>query len=205
MQIIEHRINSIEKLKKIPFNHGVEIDVRYHDDKLILHHDPFSHHREKIEYLEPFLEAYSLSGPLILNIKTEGIEQACIDLMQKHKIVNWFFLDLSMPYFIKYARAAKANQIDGFGPDNLATRFSEFEPIEYALSFKGMANWLWVDYFTKYPVSDSKLSLLTTHFKLCLVSPELQGHTESTVRKLKKSTQSQPISAVCTKYPSLWK
>ena len=54
MQIIEHRINSIEKLKKIPFNHGVEIDVRYHDDKLILHHDPFSHHREKIEYLEPF-------------------------------------------------------------------------------------------------------------------------------------------------------
>ena len=106
--------------------------------------------------------------------------------MQKHKIVNWFFLDLSMPYFIKYARAAKANQIDGFGPDNLATRFSEFEPIEYALSFKGMANWLWVDYFTKYPVSDSKLSLLTTHFKLCLVSPELQGHTESTVESLKK-------------------
>ena len=42
MQIIHHRVNNISQLNQIPFNHGVEVDVRYHQDHLILNHDPFN-------------------------------------------------------------------------------------------------------------------------------------------------------------------
>ena len=41
MEIIIHRINSIKKLKKIPKNFGVEIDLRVYQSKIILNHEPF--------------------------------------------------------------------------------------------------------------------------------------------------------------------
>jgi hypothetical protein len=40
MIIICHRINTIEELKKIPKEYGVEIDVRGYGDKMVLTHDP---------------------------------------------------------------------------------------------------------------------------------------------------------------------
>jgi hypothetical protein len=43
---------------------------------------------------------------------------------------------MSMPYFIKYANKAKTLEMKGFSKENLMVRFSQFEPIEYALSFK---------------------------------------------------------------------
>ena len=41
MEIIIHRINNLSKLKYIPKNYGVEIDVRNFKNNLILNHDPF--------------------------------------------------------------------------------------------------------------------------------------------------------------------
>ena len=40
MQIIVHRINTIEGLKKVPTQYGVEIDVRGYGGKILLNHDP---------------------------------------------------------------------------------------------------------------------------------------------------------------------
>ena len=45
-------------------------------------------------------------------------------------------LDLSMPYFVKYSMIAKNKLINNFTIDNLAVRFSDKEPIEYALVYK---------------------------------------------------------------------
>ena len=41
MEIIIHRVNSIKKLRKIPNNFGVEIDLRVYQSKIILNHEPF--------------------------------------------------------------------------------------------------------------------------------------------------------------------
>ena len=41
MIFCSHRINTIEQLKKIPTNFGIEIDVNTYLNKLILKHDPF--------------------------------------------------------------------------------------------------------------------------------------------------------------------
>ena len=46
MFIINHRINNLTDLENIPNNQGIEVDVRYHENQLILNHDPFGHHHE---------------------------------------------------------------------------------------------------------------------------------------------------------------
>ena len=48
MYIIKHRVNFKEDLDGINLNFGAEIDIRYHNNELILNHDPFNHHKEKI-------------------------------------------------------------------------------------------------------------------------------------------------------------
>ena len=45
MRFINHRINTVTDLDSVPFENGIELDVRYHNDELILHHDPFQHHK----------------------------------------------------------------------------------------------------------------------------------------------------------------
>ena len=73
-KIIAHRINSISQLKLVPKNFGIELDIRYHEDDLILHHDPFSHHKLQIpEKFSDFPEYYQCERLMISNVKTEGI------------------------------------------------------------------------------------------------------------------------------------
>ena len=74
MIIINHRVNKIKDLKKIPFNHGIEIDVRYHKNQLILNHDAFNHHNSKNTQLSEQLNKCELTVPIILNLKSAGIE-----------------------------------------------------------------------------------------------------------------------------------
>ena len=205
MKFINHRVNSLSDLKKIPLENGAELDIRYHNNDLILDHDPFHHHETKPETLENLLKQWTNKGTIILNIKTEGIEKKCIEMMNKYRIDNWFFLDLSMPYFVLYAEIAKQGTLDGFGPDNLAVRFSEQEPIEYALSFKGNVGWTWIDCFTHLPINEQNYSeLKKAGFKICLVSPELQKHPLDRISEFKKQIINLEIDAVCTKRPDLW-
>ncbi|MBL1418931.1 MAG: hypothetical protein COC24_000320 [Alphaproteobacteria bacterium] len=208
MQYINHRINTVEQLKNVPLENGIELDIRYHNDDLVLHHDPFNHHQNpKLEKFEDFLAQWKHKGPMILNVKTEGVEMQCIELMNKFNIKNWFFLDLSMPFFAIYAEKAIQQEIDGFEIDNLAVRFSEREAIEYALGFAGKAKWVWVDCFTHLPLNaDNHAQLINAGYKICLVSPELQGHDLSDIQKFKQQLQDNgiQIDAVCTKKPNLW-
>lgn len=206
MKIIAHRINTVSQLKSVPKNFGIEVDVRYHEDELVLHHDPFHHHQSpKPENFAEFLTHYECEGPIILNVKTEGVEEKCIELMNEFQIKNWFFLDLSIPYFVKYAKLAESAFIKGFGPENLAVRFSEEEPIEYALNFSGKAKWVWVDCFTKLPLDDNYYKKLKqAGFKICLVSPELQKFPLERIFEFKAQLKEKKIDAVCTKNPDLW-
>ena len=207
MKLINHRVNTVKDLRNMPPEYGAEIDIRYHENGLILTHDPFHHHENDSCRLEDFLENWNRDSCLILNVKTEGIEVECIRLMNEFKVRNWFFLDLSMPYLVKYARLASLKSIEGFGPENLAVRFSDYEPIEYALAFSGMAKWVWVDWFDQIPLNSENIKRFqASQFYLCLVSPELQGKGIEKIADYKKYLADQKISveAVCTKRPDLW-
>jgi hypothetical protein len=204
MIFINHRINTIEQLKSVPLENGVELDVRYHNNDLILHHDPFDHQNNFSERFDDFLKQWRHEGPLIINVKTEGVEEECISMMESYEVKKWFFLDVSMPYMVTYSLMAKEKN-SKLSPDNLAVRFSEYEPIEYALSFSGRARWVWVDCFKELPLNEEiYLKLKESDFKICIVSPELQNKSLEMISDFKKIIKDMEIEAVCTKRPDLW-
>ncbi len=193
MQIIHHRRNTINLLKAVNSDLGVEVDVRSFGKKIIINHDPF---QESINF-EDWLVYYN-HKLLILNVKEEGLEKPLLFLMKKYKIKNFFFLDQSFPSLVKTILS---------GEKRTSIRVSEYESIETALKLCGKAEWVWVDFFNYFPLDYQSFSKLKqAKFKLCLVSPELQGHHYSKVDNLKNKLKNMSINfdAVCTKNPNLW-
>lgn len=201
---IHHRVNTLADLSNTQTENGIEVDVRYHENDLILAHDPFHHHEASRVLLIELARAYKNRGPLILNLKTEGIERSCVEIMNQCGITNWFFLDMSPPYLVKFAQMAQRGSLPGLTPENLAIRFSEREPIEQALSFAGQVGWVWVDCFTHLPLTRANYQTLKRNFKICLVSPELQGHGVELIGDFKNQLIDSPVDAVCTKRVDLW-
>ena len=195
MEIILHRRNTLEELAATPAQFGVEVDIRSRGDELIIHHDPYAAGAP----FEPWIAAYRPHGTLILNVKEEGLEQRLLGLMAAHGIERFFFLDQSFPFLVKTARS---------GERRCAVRVSEYETVETALSLAGQIDWVWVDCFTRFPLDAADARRLTdAGFKLCLVSPELQGRpAEEAVPALRAQAEAlgAPIAAVCTKRPDLW-
>ncbi len=187
---IKHRVNSSNELKNLSSEYGVELDLRNYNNELIIHHDPF----QEGESFEDYLKNYRHSL-IILNVKSEGIEKRVLELINKFNIQDYFLLDLSLPFMIKYLNA---------GEKKIAVRFSEYEPIEFALAFKNKAKWLWVDCFSKFPLTMEAYKELKKYFRICLVSPELQGHPLEWIEDFKKQCAGMEIDAVCTKRPDLW-
>jgi hypothetical protein len=192
--LISHRRNTIADLVNTPTEYGIEVDIRSAQNRLITQHDPLV----SGEDFEEWLSHYS-HGTLILNIKEEGLESPLIELMKKYQIHDYFFLDQSFPFLIKWSN---------LGHRNSAVRVSEYESIETALTLSGKINWIWVDCFNYFPLSgfDSK-RLQAAGFRLCLVSPELQGRSAETeiplLSDLLKERHIQP-HAICTKNPEIW-
>lgn len=187
MKFIAHRINTCEELATVPTEYGVEIDIRDSGDELILCHDPFGNG----ENLEAFLKQYN-HGTLILNVKSERIEFRIQELLKKYSITDYFFLDSSFPMIYLLSKN---------GERNIAIRFSEFEGLDTILSMKGLIDWVWVDCFTKLPLDKNNYKILKeAGFKLCLVSPELQGRAEDIPEHYKFLSENKLLpDAVCTK------
>lgn len=194
MIIIRHRRNTHDELAEVSTEHGVEIDIRSQGDSLVLHHEPY----EAGTLFEDWLENYR-HGTLILNTKEEGLEERVLALMSKYGIEDFFFLDQSFPFLIKTART---------GESRCAVRVSEFETIDTALSLAGKVQWVWVDCFTRFPLNRNSASLLKENgFKLCIVSPELQGRMEiSDMNEIVAAMTGAGVvpDAVCTKFPERW-
>jgi len=88
------------------------------------------------------------------------------------------------------------------GEKNIALRFSEFEGLDTILNMKNKVKWVWVDCFTKLPINQESYNTLKENgFKLCLVSPELQGQNEK-IKEYNEYINGSNIifDAVCTKY-----
>ena len=133
--------------------------------------------------------------PIEFGVEAEGMEERILELMLKYEVKNYFFLDLSLPYLIKYMKK---------GVNQMAIRFSEFEPLEFVLGFAGKVDWVWIDCFTDLTLNHDNYLILKKNFKLCLVSPELQGYDLSRIDEFKTKLQGMELDAVCTKRPDLW-
>ena len=63
MEVIVHRVNTIQGLKGIDKNFGTEIEIRSNGSELILNHEPFQGGENLINYLDEYQH-----GTIILNI-----------------------------------------------------------------------------------------------------------------------------------------
>lgn len=170
-QFICHRVNDREALSHIDPLFGVEVDVRDHikNNDLVLVHDPFQPGESFSSWLTDFHHA-----TLILNIKSERTELRCVDMMRRHHITNYFFLDSSVPMIVTLDRLFRQQ------PVPVATRFSEIEPIESVRALRSMTQWVWMDCFTRTPIETREQvdDLCRLERKTCWVSPELHGRWE---------------------------
>lgn len=194
MIIVSHRRNTIEQLRETPHQFGVEVDIRSGGGRLIIHHDAFADGED----FESWLESYR-HRLLILNVKEEGLEQRLLALMAAKKIDEFFFLDQSFPFLVKTARA---------GEKRCAVRVSEFESVRTAEALAGLVSWIWVDCFMRFPIDGAEAAhLQSLGFRLCLVSPELQGRPgEQSIPEMRSLLAREGVTAdaVCTKLPDLW-
>lgn len=190
MLYIAHRINTAKQLSETPRQYGVELDLRDRGERLIVQHDPFADGEDFDEYLKGYQH-----GLMILNVKSERIEPRVLESIRAAGVQDYFFLDCSFP-MIRW--------LVGRGERRIAVRFSEFEPIQSALALAGQVEWVWVDCFTKLPLDDKSYAALKKHFKLCVVSPELQGRSVDSIAGYVHQLLPYPVDAVCTKRPDLW-
>jgi hypothetical protein len=194
MKLISHRRNTLSELLATDSKYGIEVDIRSEGDRLIIHHDPCVAGDSFDEWIDRYQH-----GTLILNVKEEGLEARLIALMQSKGITDYFFLDQSFPFLVKWSKA---------GEHRCAVRVSEFESIETALTLAGKVDWVWVDCFTRFPLSEQDARRLKeAGFKICLVSPELQGrdaNVEIPQLVLLLKERNIVADAVCTKRPDIW-
>lgn len=189
MEFIAHRVNTVEELKKIPTDCGVELDLR--DDltgRIYIQHNPF----EPGEDFEEYLKEYH-HGTMILNIKSERIELKILEMLPKYDVKSYFFLDSSFPMIWLLSQQ---------GERNVALRISEVEGMDTARNMAGKIDWIWVDCFSKIPITKEQADELTElGYKLCFVSPELEGR-DSDIEAYKRQIAEQGIAfhAICTKY-----
>ena len=189
MLFCHHRINTIEQLLTIPYEDGIEIDLRDepYTNQIHIAHDPFIIGQSFDEFLQNYHHEF-----IILNIKSERIEHRVIELLKKHSIQNYFFLDSSFPMIYTLS-----NQ----GETRTAIRFSEFEDIQTVLNMKERAEWVWVDCFTQNPLTPILYDQLKkSGFKICFVSPELQSQPEKIKEyKLYFENNNIKIDMICSK------
>lgn len=190
MIIILHRVNTIPQFERTPITFGVEVDLRDYDGKIAIQHDPLKTGESFEEYLRYYRHRF-----IILNVKCEGIEEEVLKILKQHRIDEFFLLDLSFPAIVKLVRN---------GERRIAVRFSEFESLDTCLRMRGLVDWAWVDGFNKCPLDYESFQKLAPHFKLCVVSPELQGRPVNEIALLRKQLAGMKIDAVCTKRPDLW-
>lgn len=170
---IIHKVNSIESLKKIPKNYGVELDIRNSTSGLILSHELSNEGTLFEEYLEEYNNEL-----LVANIKESGTEDEAIRLIKNKNIDNFFLLDVEFPYIYQNFELNKKY---------LSTRFSKYESIDSVKNLINKVEWLWVDTYSDFDI-DNNCAEVMSNFKICLVSPSrwgLQDMVDSYLDKFK--------------------
>ncbi|MDY3909033.1 MAG: hypothetical protein SOZ48_04800 [Eubacterium sp.] len=196
MEYIAHRVNTVEELRNLDSKYGVELDLRDAlDGTIYISHNPF----EKGEDFEEYLKEYH-HGTMILNIKSERIEYKVLQLLRKYHIEKYFFLDSSFPMI---------KALSEEGETNIALRFSEYEGLDTIRNMAGKVSWVWVDCFSVLPLTkDNAEELKKLGYRLCIVSPELEGQPEK-IEKYQKQLEDMQIvvDAICTKVYNIekWK
>lgn len=187
MRLIAHRINTLEELQSLNETCPIEFDIRDSGGRLLVTHDPFTDGLD-FEVFAPHLrKRFS-----IVNIKSEGIEWRVLEILRDCSVRDFFLLDCSVPMMVK---------LMNHGERRFAVRYSEYESINSVLRWSGIAQWVWVDCFYTYFLTEFIMNQLRqAGFNICIVSPELQGRPEEIQHYINHLRANHvAVQAVCTK------
>ena len=115
-----------------------------------------------------------------------------LEMLSKYDVKSYFFLDSSFPMIWLLS-----NQ----GEKNMALRVSEVEGLDTARNMAGKIDWIWLDCFSKIPISKKEFDELHSFgYKICFVSPELEGR-DGDIETYKKQLEDDGMimDAICTK------
>lgn len=201
MLIIKHRWHDLDIKPVDSYCDGGEIDIRIHNGKLIVQHDPFKNGICFEQWLKNFKKHF-----LIVNVKEEGLVPFLTPKLEASNISRYFILDETIPFIIKHSKE---------GNRNFGIRVSAWEPVNAALKMlndlDNPPSWIWVDTFNgclplqRYDVEELK----NFGAKLCLVSPELHPnyHSKNVDDNFLNCVNEiglKSFDAVCTKLPEFW-
>ena len=196
MQFIKHRVNDLRLLALVDRKWGVEMDIRSRLDssgRLHVTHDPWVQGDDFEDWLREFRDL-GIQGPLILNVKEDGLEGRILEILAASEVSNAFFLDTTIPSLVKWSIVNDESRF--------AVRVSKYEPLAGAEVFAGHVRWAWVDCFARQPLSEQTVKDAAKSFQVCLVSPELQG---GSLHEIEAFSHLAPhAAAICTKHPDEW-
>ena len=195
MKIIAHRgywINKEEQNSLTAFRRaldmgfGIEIDVRDYKGQICVSHDPVNEDSSpKLENVIDLFSEYNLK--LAVNIKSDGIVNTLIPIVEKLKRQNYFFFDMSIPETIKYLN----HKIPVF------MRISEYEN---PTSLHNHSDGIWLDSFVDdWWVGDKNIFQKETDY--CIVSPELHGRDKTKTWNFLKEISLNDKIYLCTDHP----
>ncbi len=87
------------------------------------------------------------------------------------------------------------------GEKNIALRISEVEGMDTARNMAGKVGWIWIDCFSKIPISKIEADKLKKlGYRLCFISPEVEGRDED-IEEYKGQIMNMGIEldAICAK------
>lgn len=166
MIYVAHRINTVSELVEIPFEYGVEIDVRDYGNDIVLSHDPFIGG----ELLDDYLSYYN-HALLVVNVKSERLENRVAEILESHNVSSYFFLDSSMSTIFLLSNRCK-NKFSG--------RYSEYESMDTVILMNKLIKWVWVDCFTRFVLDSKSYNTIKNvlGINICLTSPDLLGRPD---------------------------
>ncbi len=121
MLFIKHRVNSVKEPQETLDDLGVEIDGRAWRNDIIINHEPFEDGVSLKSWLSNFKHKF-----LIINVKEDGLEKKCLDLMELFNITNFFSRSTGRPL----------NKLLKEKSNICAVRVSDLELVETALKLK---------------------------------------------------------------------
>ncbi len=192
VKIIAHRINKIKDYKNLNDFYGIETDIRDHNQKIILSHDPFQNGEDFFKFIK------YIDKTVFLNIKSFGLLKKILNYIKKKKI---YLLDISFSEFHFLYKHNLSNKI--------LLRFSSYEKHKLDEKFFKKIEWIWFDYFNGKRIKKKDYLYLKKHKKkICLVSPDLLGKKGEITGYIKYLNKNKIIiDAVCTKkrHATIWK
>jgi hypothetical protein len=172
MKILSHRgywKSENEKNTRIAFERsfllgfGTETDIRDLNGELVISHDPPVSEQKCLTAID-FFKLYKSLGDglqLALNIKSDGLQEKLMKLINEYNITNYFVFDMSIPDTLGYLK----------NNTKIFTRQSEYE-IDPA--FYSQADGVWMDEFNQNWIEEKNIgNHILNGKKVCIVSPEL--------------------------------